>query len=154
MGILQYHLLLSHMFETMTDRPILVLLQPHISQDVFHPRFLQPMSRHQMARSLHALLKSLEWTHAEDPEESPRCEEEQEVIKSLVEERKGITLVSHSKYVVGSIDIRLHTLMVYRISGSYTHAWMLKEHPRVVTRSCFVDPVTFCSWEGGQSLIS
>ena len=34
-------------------------------------------------------------------------------------------------------------------SGSYTHAWMLKEHPKLVTRSCFVDPVTFCSWEGG-----
>ena len=35
-------------------------------------------------------------------------------------------------------------------SGSYTHAWMLKEHPNIVARSCFVDPVTFCSWEGGQ----
>lgn len=35
-------------------------------------------------------------------------------------------------------------------SGSYTHAWMLKEHPKLVTRSCFVDPVTFCSWEGGK----
>lgn len=35
-------------------------------------------------------------------------------------------------------------------SGSYTHTWMLKEHPNIVARSCFVDPVTFCSWEGGQ----
>ena len=33
-------------------------------------------------------------------------------------------------------------------SGSYTHAWMLKDYPSIVTRSCFVDPVTFCSWEG------
>jgi len=25
---------------------------------------------------------------------------------------------------------------------------MLKEYPNIVARSCFVDPVTFCSWEG------
>ena len=25
---------------------------------------------------------------------------------------------------------------------------MLKNHPELVSRSCFVDPVTFCSWEG------
>lgn len=25
---------------------------------------------------------------------------------------------------------------------------MLKAHPEMVTSSCFVDPVTFCSWEG------
>jgi hypothetical protein len=29
---------------------------------------------------------------------------------------------------------------------------MLKEHPKLIVRSCFVDPVTFCSWEGGQRL--
>ena len=37
-------------------------------------------------------------------------------------------------------------------SGSFGHAWLLKAHPRLITRSCFVDPVTFCSWEGGMSL--
>ena len=27
---------------------------------------------------------------------------------------------------------------------------MLKEYPDIIGRSCFVDPVTFCSWEGGM----
>ncbi len=38
-------------------------------------------------------------------------------------------------------------------SGTYTHAWMLKEYPYIVGRSCFIDPVTFCSWEGGKSMV-
>ncbi|THH10106.1 hypothetical protein EW145_g1537 [Phellinidium pouzarii] len=42
---------------------------------------------------------------------------------------RGVTLISHS-------------------NGSYSHAWMLKSCPEYFTRSCFVDPVTFCSWEG------
>src|SRR5436305_1508366 len=29
---------------------------------------------------------------------------------------------------------------------------MLKRHPGMITRSCFVDPVVFCSWEGGSYL--
>jgi len=41
----------------------------------------------------------------------------------------GITLLSHS-------------------NGSYAHAWMLKSYPEFITRSCFVDPVALCSWEG------
>jgi hypothetical protein len=28
---------------------------------------------------------------------------------------------------------------------------MLKGYPKMIGRSCFVDPVTFCSWEGGES---
>lgn len=27
---------------------------------------------------------------------------------------------------------------------------MLKENPEIIARSCFIDPVTFCSWEGGM----
>lgn len=39
-------------------------------------------------------------------------------------------------------------LMPDACSGTYAHAWMLKAHPEMVTSSCFVDPVTFCLWEG------
>ncbi|TFK29412.1 hypothetical protein FA15DRAFT_752858 [Coprinopsis marcescibilis] len=127
MGLLQYHLLLSHMFETISDRPILVLIQPQISQDVFHPRFLQPMDRQQMSNKLAELLRVLGWAHVEYSDEDFVNDEEGEVANQLV--GKGVTVISHS-------------------NGSYTHAWMLKEHPQLVTRSCFVDPVTFCSWEG------
>lgn len=33
-------------------------------------------------------------------------------------------------------------------SGSVPHAWMLKAYPQLLKRNCFVDPVTFCLWEG------
>jgi hypothetical protein len=34
------------------------------------------------------------------------------------------------------------------VSGSVPHAWMLKAYPQLLQRNCFVDPVTFCLWEG------
>lgn len=33
-------------------------------------------------------------------------------------------------------------------SGTYAHAWLLKAHPRLVARSCLIDPVALCLWEG------
>ncbi|QRW02217.1 alpha/beta hydrolase family protein [Ceratobasidium sp. AG-Ba] len=33
-------------------------------------------------------------------------------------------------------------------NGSVPHAWMLKTYPQLLRRNCFVDPVTFCLWEG------
>ncbi|KAF8195811.1 hypothetical protein K438DRAFT_1826557 [Mycena galopus ATCC 62051] len=82
-GLLQYYPVTRDLRLKFPDRPLLIPLQPHISQDIFHPRFLDPI----------------------------------------------LTMVSHS-------------------NGSYLHAWCLKQHPEIISRSCFVDPVTFCSWEG------
>ncbi|KAL7413145.1 hypothetical protein BDY24DRAFT_390719 [Mrakia frigida] len=41
----------------------------------------------------------------------------------------GVTIFSHS-------------------NGSTSHAWVLKDIPAAIRRSCFVDPVVFCLWEG------
>ena len=49
--------------------------------------------------------------------------------------------------------LRSDSLMV-RDSGSFLHSWILKAYPEMVTRSCFVDPVVFCSWEGGKSSLT
>jgi hypothetical protein len=133
LGLLQYHRLLSHLFESIPDRPILILLQPQISQDFFHPNFLKPLNKQQMVGKLSRLLHKLGWVHLNSTglvESSSDSEGERQVEKSLIPKTcKGVTMISHS-------------------NGSYIHAWMLKEHPKLVTRSCFVDPVTFCSWEG------
>ncbi|KAJ2920134.1 hypothetical protein MD484_g331, partial [Candolleomyces efflorescens] len=129
LGLLQYHLTVSHLFETITDRPILVVLQPHISQDIFHPKFLQPMNRHQLADKLASLLKEFGWAEVDYADTNIEDEDEKQVAQALRGKRKGVTILSHS-------------------NGSYTHAWILKNHPYLVARSCFVDPVTFCSWEG------
>lgn len=97
LGLLQYHLTLSHLFETVTDRPILVILQPHISQDIFHPNFLQPMNRHQLADKLAILLKELGWAEDDFADDRIEDEDEKTVAKSLREKRKGVTILSHSK---------------------------------------------------------
>jgi hypothetical protein len=60
----------------------------------------------------------------------------------------GITMLSHSK-----LDTHMQLIPVptnWFLSGSYFHAWMLKSYSNLVHRSCFVDPVAFGSWEGGE----
>ncbi|GLB33884.1 hypothetical protein LshimejAT787_0107680 [Lyophyllum shimeji] len=132
LGLLQYNAVIRHLFQQFTDRPLLVLLQPQISQHIFHPRYLKPMSRHETADRLAQLLEHLGWVHSGGTgrNEKSDTEDEKEVAHSLLGgKKKGVTMLSHS-------------------NGSYTHAWMLKGHPKLISRSCFVDPVTFCSWEG------
>ncbi|KAH8113258.1 hypothetical protein DFH11DRAFT_1689439 [Phellopilus nigrolimitatus] len=111
LGVFQYQRVLSHILNELPHIPLLIPLQPQISQNIFHPRFLRPMLRHETVACLTGLLDKLGWAGPS------------------VDDRHGITLLSHS-------------------NGSYAHAWMLKSFPKLVKRSCFVDPVTFCSWEG------
>lgn len=119
LGLTQYKMFLSHLFRAVRDRPVLVPLQPHVSQELFHPNYLKPMSRHQSADLLADLLEDLGWARRRNDDSD----------SSLSEEPKGVTVLSHS-------------------NGSFIHAWLLKAYPEMVSRSCFVDPVTFCSWEG------
>ncbi|KZS98053.1 hypothetical protein SISNIDRAFT_436884 [Sistotremastrum niveocremeum HHB9708] len=105
LGLFQYQLLLSELFSKLPDHPVLIPLQPHISQDIFHPHFLTPKPRVETVRTFTAVIEQLGW------------------------HEKGVTCISHS-------------------NGSYAHAWLLKECSHLIKRSCFVDPVTFCSWEG------
>ncbi|THH15209.1 hypothetical protein EW146_g5239 [Bondarzewia mesenterica] len=123
LGLVQYKLILSRLLHLLGDRPILFPLQPHISQQVFHPGFLLPKGRKETAAAMRALLVELGWVRDEG-------EKEVSVDLDVLRARKGrVTLLSHS-------------------NGSFVHAWMLKAHPELYNRSCFVDPVTFCSWEG------
>lgn len=89
-----------------------------------------------MARTLAGLLDMLGWA---------KWAEKGDVVEND-EMPMGVTMLSHSKLVT-SLSCDGVWLMPY--SGSFAHAWMLKHYPSMVTRSCFVDPVVFCSWEGG-----
>lgn len=104
-GFLQYQDIIGRLLHAHPDRPVLVLRQPSISQEIFHPAHLQPMGQREMVDAMHGLLDKLGWT------------------------ARGVTVLSHS-------------------NGSIPHAWLVKECPRIVKRSCFVDPVVFCTWEG------
>ncbi|KAJ3882897.1 hypothetical protein F5051DRAFT_343702 [Lentinula edodes] len=130
LGLFQYHNFLSHLVQEFRDRPLLVVLQPHISQQIFHPKYLAPMPRKQTTKTLATLLVSFDWTDFE-PTTNPNTSEDEVTHASVTQSRRrsGVTMLSHS-------------------NGSYCHAWMLKDYPHMVTRSCFVDPVTFCGWEG------
>ncbi|EJD01104.1 uncharacterized protein FOMMEDRAFT_125748 [Fomitiporia mediterranea MF3/22] len=111
LGIWQYQRVLRHILEELPDTPIMIPIQPPISQNIFHPRFLRPMLRHEKVACLAGAIDRLGWAGPS------------------VHEKYGVTMLSHS-------------------NGSYAHAWMLKAFPQIIKRSCFVDPVTFCSWEG------
>lgn len=101
LGLLQYSSVISHLLEAFSDRPLLILLQPQISQDIFHPKYLQPMTRHQMADRLAGLLHHLGWAHVDehdDKDTTDESEDEQKIAHSLVgRRRKGVTMMSHSK---------------------------------------------------------
>jgi len=122
LGPVQYNLQFIDLMSSCPDRPLLVPLQPHISQDIFHPRFLTPMGRHETVKCMVGLIEELGWV----PERNTEGDKQP---SQFAPGKKGVTMVSHS-------------------NGSYPHAWMLKAHPEMVASSCFVDPVTFCSWEG------
>ena len=96
LGLLQYHVFLSHLLETFTDRPILVPLQPQVSQDIFHPLFLKPLDRHQMADRLAGLIEELGW--ATLLSEGKNSKEEEVASSQINDTYKGITMLSHSKY--------------------------------------------------------
>lgn len=128
LGVFQYQRVLQHLLNELSDIPLLIPLQPQISQDIFHPRFLKPMLKHEKVANLKAVLDNLGWAGPS------------------VDSRYGVTILSHSKYVLISPIKSFASKLLF--SGSYSHAWMLKAAPEIVKRSCFVDPVTFCSWEG------
>ncbi|KAG9097399.1 hypothetical protein FRC06_007587 [Ceratobasidium sp. 370] len=112
-GPAQYSMFISCILREFPNRPVLVPLQPHISQAIAHSGHLECLSRTELVSTLRGLLQELGWAQADD-EKSAGC---------------NITFMSHS-------------------NGSVPHAWMLKVYPQLLRRNCFVDPVTFCLWEG------
>jgi hypothetical protein len=94
----QYHVFLAHLFERYPHRPVLFPLQPHISQDIFHPRYLTPHSRHNTAHRLAALMEDLGWADAEPPTDG---EDESDATitpsNNVASDKLGVTVLSHSK---------------------------------------------------------
>jgi len=122
LGLLQYYPVTRDLRLRFPDRPLLIPLQPHISQDIFHPHFLDPICRQDLADRIAGLMNELGWVELPSKNSDDLGKED-----ALVSQT--VTMISHS-------------------NGSYLHAWCLKQHPEIISRSCFVDPVTFCSWEG------
>ena len=90
LGLTQYKMFLSHLFREVQDRPILVPLQPHVSQEIFNPEFYTPMSRHEYAETLAGLLEELGWAARRD-------DDERELNIPDEDSHSGVTMFSHSK---------------------------------------------------------
>lgn len=122
LGLLQYSTIIYSFLTQVPDRPLFVLLQPHISQQIFHPRFLVPKNRRETVTTVRQLLIDLGWVP--NPPDARKGD-------AKGSRPRGVTMTSHSH-------------------GSYMHAWLLKDEPALIARSLFIDPVVFCSWEGGM----
>lgn len=98
LGLLQYAHFLETIFKAEPDRPFLVPLLPHVSQEIFHPRFLKPFGRHESARCIGGLLKELGWVE-EDKEENlvPANYSDGTEGEDAVKPPTGVTMLSHSK---------------------------------------------------------
>ncbi|KAF9791307.1 hypothetical protein BJ322DRAFT_1017837 [Thelephora terrestris] len=89
------------------------------SHRIFHPTYVQPLGRRSMAEGIFGTMREYGFV--------PEDNESREVTAG--DQRTGVTVPRHS-------------------NGSFTHAWMLKAFPRLISRSCFIDPVMFCLREG------
>jgi len=98
LGLLQYHKFFRLVNKEFKDRPILIVLQPHISQEIFHPRFLQPLSRRETSKRLAGLIYALGWAKYLERDGS-ESEGEKMERKTGKMGGHGITLLSHSKLV-------------------------------------------------------
>ena len=81
---------LTQLMRAVPDRPILVPLQPHVSQELFHPRFFKPMARDEYAATLAGLLEELGWAKR-------RNDDDEELPISASNSSLGVTVFSHSK---------------------------------------------------------
>ena len=79
LGVVQYMRILTHLLNELPDQPIVIPLQPHISQDFFHPRHLRPIGREEMVDTLIGFLTELGW------------------VGNSAKQRQGVTIMSHSK---------------------------------------------------------
>lgn len=93
-GLMQYKLLIYDLLRNFSDRPILIPIQPNISQDIFHSGFLKPMNRREMTARLSGLLRELGWISSS-----------KDGSLSSSNRMSGIVMLSHSKYVSSSLLI-------------------------------------------------
>ena len=96
LGLTQYWRFIQHLFTALSDRPVLVPLLPHVSQELLHPRFLRPLARKEMAEHLAGFIEKLGWADlsADMPSDSSDSEARTPEAKSA---KRGVTMLSHSK---------------------------------------------------------
>ncbi|KAL0250013.1 hypothetical protein I308_103316 [Cryptococcus tetragattii IND107] len=124
-GLLQSHLLIKHLIQSLPTHPLLIPLSPHTSQALFHHRHLQPWTRAELITAMKNICRKWGFWDGDDDESKAPDEGGDDREEAI----GGVSMLSHS-------------------NGSVGHAWILKDCPSLIRRSTFVDPVVFCLWEG------
>lgn len=94
LGMLQYKMTITNLTTLFPDRPLLIPIQPQISQDIFHPRFLTPMGRRETVAGFTSLLVELGWVTRSQIDGSDSGTDADEGSPAV---SKGVTMMSHSK---------------------------------------------------------
>ncbi|KAA1130211.1 hypothetical protein PGTUg99_007235 [Puccinia graminis f. sp. tritici] len=85
------------------ERPVMILVQPHISMEIFSPAYFLPPSETQLTGDI------------------------KEVFEDLGFHETGVELLAHS-------------------NGTVVSGWIIKAFPKLVKRSCLLDPICFGKW--------
>jgi hypothetical protein len=122
--------LIKSLIKSLPDQPLLIPLQPHTSQSIFHPRHLRPWTRAEFVESLsRTCTKFGFWTPPTNG----------------AEVQGGCSILSHSN---GSVP---HAWSMLILSGENELMAVLKDIPSLALRDTFVDPIVFCIWEGDMT---
>lgn len=129
-------LVVRKLCKTLSSHPILVPLQPQISQQIWDPDFLRPTPRKQFVGDLVDACRRWRFYDDQGVVSAGKIDHEYDG----ADERKGLNGAREN----GGVILLSHS------NGSVGHTWLLKDVPGLTRRNALVDPVVFCSWEGGK----
>lgn len=87
LGLSHYIMLITRLLRRFSDRPLLVPIQPHVSQRIFHDAFVRPLGRRAAVEGLVGAMRK----HRFVPENDGSYE------ATIGEPTTGVTVLSHSK---------------------------------------------------------
>lgn len=88
-GLLHYSMLIAGLLRRFSDRPLLVPIQPHISQRIFHGTFVRPLGRHATVEGVVGTMRKYGFVP----------DEEGNYGSTIGDSTAGVTMLSHSKSV-------------------------------------------------------
>ena len=87
LGLPHYSMLITRLLKRFSDRPLLVPIQPHVSQRVFHNTFVRPLGKSAMVKGIVGAMRR----HGFVPEDDGSHE------ATIGDPTTGVVVLSHSK---------------------------------------------------------
>lgn len=87
LGLFHYSMLITNLLRRFPDRPLLVPIQPHVSQRIFHGAFARPLGKRATTEGIVGAMRK----HGFVPEDDGSYE------STIGDPTMGVTMLSHSK---------------------------------------------------------